>query len=823
MTRTLQNPPPSPPLVVDTSHASSSDGAIPLAPDTPLITKHSFKYEAFGTLGDGRTAVMADIGHVIKEISLDTFKADLLPALDKAIDIDRVSDTLRQGDEPILQPVGWTDFKTEPKNLKADENEVYKSFTKIIDAIINARPSQRHCCISYAQFPCKGLLHTLEKNTGKPDGYFYMPLPYSVPSANADDIYWQQIICSAQFKKENTSILKRNDNIMKICSDMVQIMRDDPARRFTYGFTVENLTMRLWYCDRSEIIVSEGFHIMIDYKHLLHFILSIAYPASLWDIGVDQTMTPRGPHEYDIVVHDTNRGDLTFRTLECLYYFQARAVGGRCTRVWKVRRVRGGELYGDPLVLKDTWIDSERTREGDIMEAIMADAADAHRSTLQNLLLTVVCHGDVIGPMQVLDMTYDLKNVPWRLFEMRKITAHENRAYTISHDTRTASGSYLDRPRISPENSDKPTDYGHRTHYRIVFQEVGESLHRVKSMRTVFKALHMICVALWIIHSAGWTHRDISSHNIIWVNGRAKLADFEYARKKGDTSQYKLRTVSDFFQASEVESKCYTFLKAIVPDAGRVTIRDMLYGDDFPSSQSSEVEPPSKAVVPTSDKEESLWWVAVYFMLYRDIQFAGPRGLEVNYQSPEKLEEQHHTAVKIFEAIDRKMRNEFLTSVDRFHDTSQCLHKSVLHAVEHLDNIRINLVEAYRKLELDVTKIPTATVPEELYSSFADSLTAISKSTDRAILLSTHVELVAEGIVKLADDAPKPDPNKPVAGSRATDASVTQQLQSANLGRDAVFSVPAVPARRRRDEDTTISNNRPHKRGRVDKAKKIRR
>lgn len=43
---------------------------------------------------------------------------------------------------------------------------------------------------------------------------------------------------------------------------MTQILRDDPARRFTYGVTLLNYTMRLWYCDRSEVVVSSAFHIM---------------------------------------------------------------------------------------------------------------------------------------------------------------------------------------------------------------------------------------------------------------------------------------------------------------------------------------------------------------------------------------------------------------------------------------------------------------------------------------------------------------------------------------------------------------------------------
>ena len=43
---------------------------------------------------------------------------------------------------------------------------------------------------------------------------------------------------------------------------MHHTLREDPLRRFTYAFTVENTTMRLWYASRSDILVSQVFDIM---------------------------------------------------------------------------------------------------------------------------------------------------------------------------------------------------------------------------------------------------------------------------------------------------------------------------------------------------------------------------------------------------------------------------------------------------------------------------------------------------------------------------------------------------------------------------------
>ena len=39
--------------------------------------------------------------------------------------------------------------------------------------------------------------------------------------------------------------------------DMHHIMRNDPTRRFTYGMTIENKSLRMWLCHRAAVIVSE--------------------------------------------------------------------------------------------------------------------------------------------------------------------------------------------------------------------------------------------------------------------------------------------------------------------------------------------------------------------------------------------------------------------------------------------------------------------------------------------------------------------------------------------------------------------------------------
>ena len=41
---------------------------------------------------------------------------------------------------------------------------------------------------------------------------------------------------------------------------MNHVMRDDVRRRFTFGYTIENTQMRLWFTSRADLLVSEPFN-----------------------------------------------------------------------------------------------------------------------------------------------------------------------------------------------------------------------------------------------------------------------------------------------------------------------------------------------------------------------------------------------------------------------------------------------------------------------------------------------------------------------------------------------------------------------------------
>jgi hypothetical protein len=53
------------------------------------------------------------------------------------------------------------------------------------------------------------------------------------------------------------------------------MMRNDPCRRFAFGITIENTTMRIWFCCRSVVLVSKAF----DFFNVsaFHFVISAPY------------------------------------------------------------------------------------------------------------------------------------------------------------------------------------------------------------------------------------------------------------------------------------------------------------------------------------------------------------------------------------------------------------------------------------------------------------------------------------------------------------------------------------------------------------------
>ena len=191
------------------------------------------------------------------------------------------------------------------------------------------------------------------------------------------------------------------------------------------------------------------------------------------DLGYDPTITALPSttgvvRRYDITVHSENGETHAYRTIELLGNSGGRHLLGRGTRVWKAVRVVNGEEVGEPVALKDVWVDDHRQREGHIYNCVSTSAASLNlQKDLQSATLTVLAHGDVIvnGIRDSRLMCY-LTSSP-----SAAVTAYELGASTT-------------KPRIAKT----------QVHYRIVFKEIGTPISRITAPTQVFNALRHACI-----------------------------------------------------------------------------------------------------------------------------------------------------------------------------------------------------------------------------------------------------------------------------------------------------------------------------------------
>lgn len=288
-----------------------------------------------------------------------------------------------------------------------------------------------------------------------------------------------------------------------------------------------------------------------------------------------------------VVGNDEETGEekeVRYRTIKLLSSVGAEGLRGRGTRVWKVRRWEGGKVVGTPVVLKDCWIDSDRTREGDVTKMIKADAKKANvtidstgttpEQVLDRSLLKVVMHGDVAADefdctMSEEDRSSFFDPDKWFVFHrtQEKLEKFE-KLCAKAKGPRGMHRTIYDRLRSKHYTSLRPITYHPKSHYRIVFAEVCTVLHSINYLPGVLDVLMELCVGmisrdspsnpayqssivLRALHAAGWVHRDISSGNVMVTSDNVvKLADVEYAKRieNSGVKCHDIRTVRIIFR-----------------------------------------------------------------------------------------------------------------------------------------------------------------------------------------------------------------------------------------------------------------------------------
>ncbi|KAI5116305.1 hypothetical protein M0805_004646 [Coniferiporia weirii] len=489
-----------------------------------------------GTLEERRSAVIDDLGRAIPEIDLQFFLENILPPLRDGFNPTDIVNSLGEGGDIINGY--WKLFEKEPKNMHGTHEPLaFGLLASLFDTIVQAanKKSYTH---SQTLTLCmeRNLTPYSEKgSTNRPDGCMVLK------DAESTRLSWYDLGLTMEVKKLDQRG-SRDDNIGKQIFNMQYLMSLDPCRRSTFGITIENYNMRLWFCSRSVVLVSRGFNFRTAHETLVRVFLSFAF-ASKTELGWDPTVSVT-------IENDARRFNFTvkdqiFKSVRVLSDIGADAIIGRATRAFIVK------WKDDKLaVLKDVWIDDDRDPEHAIRSSILTDVekkfvADFVKVNNQiDHTIKVLMRGSAPS----LENTFDLLLVKPVFSAARSSTGYSQTSDPIAYEVMHGS-----RKRLH-----------HRVHYRIVFREIGVPLHQVRKLSEMFTVLGDVSQVLEYIHRSGWVHRDISAGNVYsYINGRGwlrgLLGDLEYARRAGTDAKHEVRTGTKAFMAIEVESQAYRF------------------------------------------------------------------------------------------------------------------------------------------------------------------------------------------------------------------------------------------------------------------------
>ncbi|KAL5476495.1 hypothetical protein ACEPAI_3352 [Sanghuangporus weigelae] len=253
---------------------------------------HSSSYWE-GTLDERRLTVLEELSFTIPEVPLILFLESLLPPLNNGIDIDAILESLK--DQEIIAANGrWAAFPQDPRSLKG-ENTIFSPLEDIFSKAVETAIQQASAL--NPMFVLRLLPNAVPESergsTTRPDGFAVVKETEDRNQEGNAVVYrWYDIALTCEFKLLDTDA-KRDDNVTKIVYSMQHTMTLDLCKRFTFGITIEDTNMRLWFSSRAVMAVSEPSNFITQPELLIHVFLSLAF-ASKVELGIvfEETATP---------------------------------------------------------------------------------------------------------------------------------------------------------------------------------------------------------------------------------------------------------------------------------------------------------------------------------------------------------------------------------------------------------------------------------------------------------------------------------------------------------------------------------------------------
>ncbi|KAI0916492.1 hypothetical protein AcV5_002972 [Taiwanofungus camphoratus] len=703
--------------------------------ETPTIARQTRSLEK------RRTELFRDMGGLAPQITVDFFLENILPPLPKELDVDEVVTALKERGH-ITHLNRWDGFAIDPADSIEHEGKTFAPLEVMANAIAEVAASLTgvDSVLEFQNNPHLG--PSWVDSRSRPDGYFVL-------RDRRSGIRWADIGVSCEYHKWVEMDTER-DNVQKVIWSMEHCMRDDPRRRFTFGLTIEDTQMKLWFCSRAGLLVSEPFNFIEEHATVTCIFLSFLY-AEQHDMGWDPTMTyvkdregriqyhSDGTPRYDITVRTPQTEEVIYRTTKVLSDAGADVPLGKGTRVWEAKKVVDDEECGEPVALKDSWVNNDRDREGDLFASLRDSApSELIRESIDTRFLTVLHHGDVY----IHGEADETRIVMPRGVDIPKECPRYDLFVPISMDERPPIGHYLTPEEYKARIHRTPPTYHSRAHYRIVFKEICQPLHKITSLALVLKVLSHIVHALQLMHNSGWVHRDISVGNILVdKDGNGRLGDLEYAQKMGQPSSPECCMGTAGFIAAEVSLQDYLSIREPTNHASSSSDEDETdtssAGNGDKNNIRSILTAPRKRRVRKIDANEwphwefrynplhdleSVWWVAVYFLFKR--KMVRDSGEDPVYK--EQLEVQRRYANKLF--YDKTERFRVMTCANIFSDKLHCLNSLAWKFGQVLENLRQRLARCYCEAEqLEHLAAIDHTVADRLHESFSRTFLGLTK------------------------------------------------------------------------------------------------
>ncbi|KAF4563857.1 hypothetical protein EYR36_003101 [Pleurotus pulmonarius] len=553
-------------------------------------------------------------------VSAEAFISHYLPFKPAEYDVRKVEESLAKT-EILFEVHGnlrFHEFLVFPCKIDAKETPSYGALHDISRAIASAPvEGRKRNNFSFRVCPNTAIRLQIAGSDNKVDGCFTSESPDSTTLDTS------RLACILEYGLNAKQEIENNKQAL---SASVQIMNDDVRRMFTYGITIVEDRVTLWYHSRSHSIISTPFSFVENPQLLIKVFMSFLF-ATKEELGYDPMVTRDAKGDYIYRIPSTEGGqqcDRFFRTTASIAEYRSDNITGRMGRVWKVVECNStGDVLspGEPSrVLKDVWLEDSALTESQIQSQIFedlkkffVDKQDERYLAFEQLQpsLSDLEKDDTYKKYFIKIVTdYEGKRTKPLLAKSQRLRSLFTTIKPLALPTTAhPGGSGTPRPLESKDALDEtPREFAPRKQYRVVFGEVCEAVGDLRTLGEVADVLNQAVVALRLMYCAGWVHRDISSGNILAhpIGGawQAKLSDLEYSRRFSFDLEHDVgrdpKTGTPYFMPHEILQSCYLESHTLPP-------RDTMFDLDTYKDTEDPAAPPIPLVYNFQHDLESIW------------------------------------------------------------------------------------------------------------------------------------------------------------------------------------------------------------------------